>query len=105
MPSAIVLHTPSTTDARPVAVFASGRAGDATTGSPPRFESFGAGGSDHKLAVILHADVVGSTALVQRDERMAHDRIQDAFRRFADTIESYGGTAHEVRGDAAAGRI
>ena len=50
-----------------------------------------------KLAVILHADVVGSTALVQRDERIAHDRIQDAFRRFAQTIESYGGTAHEIR--------
>jgi TolB-like protein/class 3 adenylate cyclase/Tfp pilus assembly protein PilF len=58
------------------------------------------GGSDHKLAVILHADVVGSTALVQRDERIAHDRIQDTFRRFSETIESYGGTAHEVRGDA-----
>ena len=59
-----------------------------------------ADGSEHKLAVILHADVVGSTALVQRDERIAHDRIQDAFRRFSETIESYGGIAHEIRGDA-----
>lgn len=53
-----------------------------------------------KLAVILHADVVGSTALVQTDERVAHERIQDAFRRFSETIEAYGGVAHELRGDA-----
>ncbi len=53
-----------------------------------------------KLAVILHADVVGSTALVQRDERRAHQRISDAFHRFASTIQKYGGEAHEIRGDA-----
>jgi adenylate cyclase len=56
--------------------------------------------SPRKLAVILHADVVGSTALVQRNESVAHERIQDAFRRFSATIESYGGIAHEIRGDA-----
>lgn len=53
-----------------------------------------------KLAVILHADVVGSTALVQKDERVAHDRMQDAFRRFSGTIASYSGQTHELRGDA-----
>ena len=53
-----------------------------------------------KLAVILHADVVGSTALVQRNESVAHERMQDAFRHFSATIESYGGIAHEIRGDA-----
>ena len=53
-----------------------------------------------KLAVILHADVVGSTALVQRNETIAHGRIQDAFRRFSRTIENYGGMTHELRGDA-----
>jgi TolB-like protein/class 3 adenylate cyclase/Tfp pilus assembly protein PilF len=53
-----------------------------------------------KLAVILHADVVGSTALVQKDERVAHERIQNAFRRLAETITAYGGVTHEVRGDA-----
>ncbi len=57
-------------------------------------------GLPHKLAVILHADVVGSTELVQRDERLAHQRINDAFGRFSKTIVSYGGRAHEVRGDA-----
>lgn len=56
--------------------------------------------SRSKLAVILHADVVGSTALVQKNESIAHDRIQDAFRRFSSVIHSYGGTTHELRGDA-----
>lgn len=53
-----------------------------------------------KLVVILHADVVSSTGLVQRNESVAHERIRDAFRRFSATIESYGGIAHEIRGDA-----
>ena len=53
-----------------------------------------------KLAVILHADVVGSTGLVQRNEEMAHRRIDEAFSRFSGTIAEYGGVAHEVRGDA-----
>ena len=56
--------------------------------------------STRKLAVILHADVMGSTALVQRDETIAHERIRDAFRRFSETIRAYGGTPQEVRGDA-----
>jgi len=53
-----------------------------------------------KLAVILHADVVGSTSLVHADERIAHERMQAAFRRLSDVIETYGGIAHEIRGDA-----
>ncbi len=56
--------------------------------------------SARQLAVILHADVVGSTALVQRDETLAHERIRDAFRRFSETIRTYGGTPQELRGDA-----
>jgi len=57
-------------------------------------------GTRSKLAVILHADVVGSTALVQKDERVTHERIRDAFQRFSETIAAYGGIAHELRGDA-----
>ena len=53
-----------------------------------------------KLAVILHADIVGSTALVREDERVAHERIQDTFRQFSDTISTYEGITHELRGDA-----
>jgi len=53
-----------------------------------------------KLAVILHADIAGSTALVQRDEQLAHERIQDAFRRFGEIIEKYQGRMLELRGDA-----
>ncbi len=53
-----------------------------------------------KLAVILHADIADSTVLVQQDERLAHERIQDAFRRFSETIEKYQGHVRELRGDA-----
>lgn len=56
--------------------------------------------STRKLAVILHADVIGSTVLVQRDETLAHERIRDAFRRFSETIRAYGRTPQELRGDA-----
>jgi len=53
-----------------------------------------------KLAVILHADVAGSTALVHQDEQLAHERIQGTFRRFGDTITKYHGRVRELRGDA-----
>ena len=53
-----------------------------------------------KLAVILHTDVVDSTSLVQINETLAHERIQTAFRNFSETIRTYGGLAHEIRGDA-----
>jgi len=53
-----------------------------------------------QLAVILHADVAGSTQLVQQNEQLAHERIQDAFRRFSDTIGKYHGRVQELRGDA-----
>jgi adenylate cyclase len=53
-----------------------------------------------KLAVILHADVVGSTLLVQKNETLAHERIQGTFQRFTETIHDYGGITHELRGDA-----
>jgi adenylate cyclase len=53
-----------------------------------------------KLAVLLHADVVGSTTLVQKNESIAHERILTTFARLSKTILDYGGTAHEIRGDA-----
>ena len=53
-----------------------------------------------KLAVILHADVAGSTTLVQLDENLAHQRIQDSFRRFGEAIARYHGHVRELRGDA-----
>jgi adenylate cyclase len=53
-----------------------------------------------KLAVILHADVVDSTTLVQQDEVLAHVRIQSTFQRFSETIKAYGGITRELRGDA-----
>ena len=53
-----------------------------------------------KLAVLLHADVVGSTALVQMNETLAHERIQDVFQRFSEAITQHHGTTQEIRGDA-----
>ena len=52
------------------------------------------------LAVILHADIAGSTELVQEDKELAHERIQDTFRHFSLTIEKYQGHVLELRGDA-----
>lgn len=42
-----------------------------------------------KLAVILHADIAGSTRLVQQDEHLAHERIQDSFRRLSESVVDY----------------
>ena len=53
-----------------------------------------------KLAVLLHADVVGSTELVRRDETLAHRRIHDTFGRFSEIISAQGGETREIRGDA-----
>lgn len=55
---------------------------------------------ERRLVVLLHADIVGSTALVHRNETIAHARITSAFREFSRNITEYGGTVHEVRGDA-----
>ena len=52
------------------------------------------------LAVILHCDIVGSTSLVSKDERRAHERMQSLFTRLSETIAANGGTTHELRGDA-----
>ena len=48
----------------------------------------------------MHADVVGSTALVQKNETLAHQRIQQTFQQFSKTIKSYQGITRELRGDA-----
>ena len=53
-----------------------------------------------KLAVLLHADVVGSTSLVQMNETLAHERIRNVFLRLSKSITAHGGIAHEIRGDA-----
>ena len=48
----------------------------------------------------MHADVAGSTRLVQQDEHLAHERIRDSFNRFSEQIASYQGRVLELRGDA-----
>ncbi|MDJ0778975.1 MAG: tetratricopeptide repeat protein [Gammaproteobacteria bacterium] len=57
-------------------------------------------GLSAKLAVILHADVVGSTELVRRDEKLAHARIQESFRSLGGVVGGYSGKVSELRGDA-----
>ena len=47
---------------------------------------------ERKLAVILHADVVGSTRLVQRSEALAHQGIVAVFKGFAAIIKAHGGS-------------
>jgi len=34
-----------------------------------------------KLTVILHTDVLGSTSFVQKNEALAHQRIQEVFNK------------------------
>lgn len=58
-----------------------------------------------ELVVVLHADVVGSTALVRTDEALAHASMLDAFQRLSQSIESYGGVTRELRGDALIGEF
>ena len=53
-----------------------------------------------KLAVILHADIVNSTAMLHRNEVLVHDRIKSTFKRFGAVISSYRGSVRELRGDA-----
>ena len=53
-----------------------------------------------RLAVLLHADVVGSTELVRQNEALTHQRIVHAFRRFSETIAGHGGDGLGVWGDA-----
>ena len=53
-----------------------------------------------ELAVIVHADIADSTALLQHDEAMAHQQMGQSFRRFEKIIDSYSGRICELRGDA-----
>ena len=57
-------------------------------------------GTITRFAFILHADVVGSTSLVQQDERQAHQLIQARFDSLASAVEQFGGVVEEIRGDA-----
>jgi class 3 adenylate cyclase len=51
----------------------------------------------NKLAVILRANVAGSTQLVRLREQLAHERIRQAFHSFAEFIERFQGRLLEVR--------
>jgi CheY-like chemotaxis protein len=49
---------------------------------------------------MLHADVAGSTEMVQANEQRAHLDIQRTLRSLSSVVEKYGGQTREVRGDA-----
>lgn len=53
-----------------------------------------------KLAVLVHADVADSTALVRQNEALAHQRIQSCFKGLAQMVSDYAGMTRELRGDA-----
>ena len=53
-----------------------------------------------KLAVILHADVVGSTSLIQKNERLAHERIQKILSPLRRAYFQVSWRAHQLHGDA-----
>ncbi len=53
-----------------------------------------------KLAVILHADVVDSTRMVQTDDVRAHEAFQLKFIELESFIKHHDGITHERRGDA-----
>jgi adenylate cyclase len=58
------------------------------------------GRPSRKLAIILHADVVGSTLLVQKDETLSHERIRSTFDLLSEVTKKQQGTVQELRGDA-----
>ena len=53
-----------------------------------------------KLSVLMHADIVGSTALVQADELTAHREISNIYQRLDEKVVKYLGRTLEIRGDA-----
>jgi class 3 adenylate cyclase/TolB-like protein len=55
---------------------------------------------DRKLAAILAADVVGYSAMMERDESGTHERLQSGFREvFEPIISKYHGTIFKLMGD------
>jgi class 3 adenylate cyclase/TolB-like protein len=55
---------------------------------------------DRKLAAILAADVVGYSAMMERDETGTHERLQASFREvFEPTISKHHGVIFKLMGD------
>ena len=58
-----------------------------------------------ELAVILHADVAGYSALMERDEDLTHQLVTECFDRLEDCVRRFGGSVCEKRGDALLARF
>lgn len=48
----------------------------------------------------MHVDIVDSTTMVQRNTRLAHQRIQESFKLCSTYVRYCGGYTREMRGDA-----
>jgi len=57
------------------------------------------------LAVILHADVVGATALAHRDERAAHELMRATFQRLEQLAEPGGVSISAALREASPARL
>ena len=55
---------------------------------------------EHKLAAILHADIVGYTRLSSDDEEGIHRKLREYLDYFSETIQSHGGRVVGTAGDA-----
>ena len=58
-----------------------------------------------EFAVIMHADVVGYTELMERNEDLAHRAVTACFDRLEEYVRSFGGSVCEKRGDALLARF
>jgi adenylate cyclase len=55
---------------------------------------------EHKLAAILHADIVGFTRMSSDDEEGTYRKLREYLDHFRDAIESHGGAVVNTAGDA-----
>ena len=65
-----------------------------------KFMATSQGPYTRKLAVILHADVAGSTQLVRQDESLAPQRVQKTFQDLGSVVRKHNGRVIESRGGA-----
>lgn len=61
--------------------------------------------SKRELAVILHADVAGYSALMECDEDLTHQLVNACFDRLEAYVRRFGGSVCEKRGDALLARF
>jgi class 3 adenylate cyclase/tetratricopeptide (TPR) repeat protein len=77
------------------------RAGEGTPGVTDDDASHGGGRRERKYAAVLFADIVGSTALAEReDPEVVQSLIGSTFDRMSEVVTRFGGTVEKFIGDA-----